>query len=286
MKANLRVGEASHAGPSCLIPFGCSNPSGLRNKESHVVELGPGVWMLSETQLSSVTQASSKQRLQSLGRASQRDIRVHHGVPAALRSNSLWAGAWSGVCTTSDWTSSSLTLPWPSGLYQLGRAQVIQHVIESLPLAPLTRELVLGRSGPRLIAGDLNHDADSLAEIQIWKQQGWVDAQTLAYTRWGRAVTPTCKGSTVRIMFSSRLRQQHCANTLRSRRCFKSIPWSLPSLPFLRHVSTSLPGRYQVKFLGSMLMCRPGRLVPVSSHQVRGLLMLGCVASRRSLRLV
>ena len=57
---------------------------------------------------------------------------------------------------------------------------------------------MLGRSGPRLIAGDLNHDADSLAEIQIWKQQGWVDAQTLAYTRWGRAVTPTCKGSTVR----------------------------------------------------------------------------------------
>ena len=138
VKANLRVGEASHPGPSCLIPFGCSNPSGLRNKESHVVELGPGVWMLSETQLSSVTQASSKQRLQSLGRASQRDIRVHHGAPAALRSNSLWAGAWSGVCTTSDWTSSSLTLPWPSGLYQLGRAQVIQHVIESLPVVTAT----------------------------------------------------------------------------------------------------------------------------------------------------
>ena len=53
----------------------------------------------------------------------------------------------------------------------------------------------MGRSGPRLIAGDLNHDAGSLCEVQIWRR---VEAQELALARWGREVCPTSKGAKVR----------------------------------------------------------------------------------------
>ena len=63
--ACCRVGEAAHPGPYAGSALGASNPSGIRGKEEHLVGLGPGIWALSETRLSSVTQASTKRRLPS-----------------------------------------------------------------------------------------------------------------------------------------------------------------------------------------------------------------------------
>ena len=97
-----RIGEASHPGPAELLRMGTSNPGGLRGKEAHVLGLGPGVWFMSETQLSVETQRSSKATLTSAGRQVERQIRVLHGAPAPLRAGSVWAGAWTGVTTISD----------------------------------------------------------------------------------------------------------------------------------------------------------------------------------------
>lgn len=65
-------------------------------------------------------------------------------------------------------------------------------------LDQLTKEIVLSRTGLRFITGDFNHDDRLLDSIEIWKQQGWVDAQTFAEHQWSREVTSTCKGRTVR----------------------------------------------------------------------------------------
>ena len=55
----LRVGEARHPGPELemdhLLTAGISKPGGVRNKEDLILALGPGLWTMTETQLSSVT---------------------------------------------------------------------------------------------------------------------------------------------------------------------------------------------------------------------------------------
>ena len=62
----------------------------------------------------------------------------------------------------------------------------------------LTQEIVLSRTGLRFITGDFNREEKLLDGIEIWKQQGWVDAQTYASEQWGREICATCKGKTVR----------------------------------------------------------------------------------------
>ena len=100
-------GEALNPGPQetlgDTVSFSFSNPSGLRNKEGHVVDLGPGVHAFSETQLSHVTQGSCARQLRSLARQQSRGVRVHFGAPAPLRIRSDWAGSWTGVATISDY---------------------------------------------------------------------------------------------------------------------------------------------------------------------------------------
>ena len=67
-------------------------------------------------------------------------------------------------------------------------------------LSTITKQLVLGRSGPRYVAGDFNHSPEELTEVQYWQSLGWVEVQTLASMRWQHQITPTCKHKTVRDM--------------------------------------------------------------------------------------
>lgn len=97
------------------------NPSGLRQKEPHTIELGPGIWGYSETQLSVHTFQTCQGRLRSLARQSQRRLWVHGGAPARLCSKSSWAGTWPGVMTTSDFPSHHVQLPWLSEESACGR---------------------------------------------------------------------------------------------------------------------------------------------------------------------
>ena len=220
--AGGRVGEASNPGPT-LLRVGTTNPTGIRGKEQHVIDHGPGIWHFSETQLSQITQQSSRATLQCLGRRANRHVRIHTGAPAPLRPGSSWAGAWSGVLTMSDFPSVSLGLPWPDGAFQTGRVSVTQHAVGSLsmvsanvygycsgpthpdstartnrPLTTLTEELVLGKTGVRIIAGDFNQDPANLEQVSLWLQQGWVECQSLAQRLWGRTPQPTCKHATQR----------------------------------------------------------------------------------------
>ena len=185
------------------------------------MELGPGVSLVSETQLSAATQKSCRGQLACLGRSNNRQVRTHFGAPAPLRAQSAWAGGWTGVATMSDFPSRPVRVPWPPGVYNTGRVAIAQHHIHSMPLltavvygvprsqahpcalveteqllAPLTKEVVLGRHGPRIIAGDFNHPSASLQDIALWKERGWQEIQDIARDRWGATIEKTCKGAT------------------------------------------------------------------------------------------
>ena len=213
-----RFGEAANPGPSNLVSFGTSNPSGLRTKESLAASHGVGVWHFSETQLSSVTLEQSTKTLRAITRAQHRDVRIFAGAHAPIRPSSTWAGAYTGVLTLSDFACRPIQLEWRHQSYHTGRVQALYHFIggvqvltaniygypqgntfsdsrarTELLLESLTHEIVLGRKGIRMICGDYNHWHESLQQTAIWKQQGWVEAQCLAQFRWQQAPVPTCK---------------------------------------------------------------------------------------------
>ena len=221
-----RFGEAENPGPTEAMGsfvLGTVNPTGVRNKEGLLTELGQGIWTVTETQLSSVTSRSSAICLKSLARQQGRQVRVMQGAPAPIRTHSDWAGGWTGVLCMSDYPSRQLQLPWGEGVFQSGRIMAAFHDIGGVPitgaviygypassshprareatdslLSDLTRQLMFGRTGPRYIAGDFNHDPSQLSEAQLWKEQGWCEVQSLAWRLWGQEPKPTCKQATQR----------------------------------------------------------------------------------------
>lgn len=215
------VGEADNPGPTLQI--GTTNTAGIRRKESHLLALGPGIWCVSETHLTDVTQRSSDATFRSLARDLNRSPKILYGAPVAPRANSNWAGTWSGVLTLSDVPARPLSLPWPSEVWSTGRVQASRHCVGSIPftianvygyavgptwpkahmltqtlLSTVTEEIVLGCSGPRLICGDLNCTSSSLEVFDVWRNHGWVSMQDFAASRWGWNIIPTCKKVTER----------------------------------------------------------------------------------------
>ncbi|CAE7342035.1 aquIMA [Symbiodinium sp. CCMP2592] len=159
----------------------------------------------------------------SVTRAQHRDVRIFAGAPAPLRPGSSYAGSWTGVLTLSDFPCRPVQLQWLHDSFHSGRIQTLHHFVNDTPiltanlygfprgrtytdararterlLETLTHELVLGRKGIRMIAGDFNHWHEHLHQVAIWKQQGWIEAQDLAAIRWQTPLVPTCKGSTHR----------------------------------------------------------------------------------------
>ena len=219
----FRYGEAQHPGPPLTVVISSSNPSGLRNKESLHLDWGPGIHSFSETQLSEITLGSARKVMQSQARALERQVRIHSGAAAPVRNHSTWAGSWTGVLQASDYPSRVFQVPWPSGLFESGRVLLCQHFPAQLPitvasvygypsgptwpqaqsmtdelLSSVTKHLILGQSGVRVVVGDFNHSTDSLTQCAVWRQHGWVEAQTLAAQLWGHVPQPTCKHSTHR----------------------------------------------------------------------------------------
>ena len=120
----------------------------------------------------------------------------------------------------SPFPSRPVQVRWPPQTLETGRVAILQHHVSDTPLLtavvygvpksqahpsafteteqilkPLTREIVFGRRGPRVIAGDFNHPAESSGEIAIWREQGWQEIQDLALARWSSQIEMTCKGA-------------------------------------------------------------------------------------------
>lgn len=114
-EGTIRYGEARHPGPigDDMLTVGVSNPGGVRQKEELMLELGPGIWSLAETQLSATTFKTSSHVLRQEGRKMNREVRFHGGSPAPLRQGSTWAGKWTGVAVMSDVPTQTLDVVGP-----------------------------------------------------------------------------------------------------------------------------------------------------------------------------
>ena len=210
-----RFGEASHPGPDPLLLISTSNPSGLRGKEPHWGEWPPGIHCFSETQLSGMSFPATGRAMRSIAMSQHRDVRVLSGAPVPLRTTSQWAGGWSGVLQASDFPCRATQLNWPADLFATARVMGAQHFVAGTQVtvytvygyAPgptwpdarqrtdamlsfLSKEVILGGVGLRLIVGDFNHGCDSLDEFQLWRRFGWQEAQCFASTHWHQSSDP------------------------------------------------------------------------------------------------
>ena len=152
-------------------------------KEAVVLEMGPG------SRIATICSDTEN--------VSRHSCQLGPGLPAPLRSQSTWAGSWTGVATFSDFASRPVRVQWPPEVYETGRVAITQHHVNALPLTtavvygvpqsqahpqalaeterilgPLTKELILGRHGPRVIAGDFNHPISALRDLGIWMENG------------------------------------------------------------------------------------------------------------------
>ena len=225
MDGTIRYGEAKNPGPTTgdLLTVGVNNPGGLRQKEDILLGMGPGIWAMTETQLSATTFKTCAGTLRTSGRALNRDVRFHGGAPAPLRHGSSWAGRWTGMAVLADFPTATLDVPWPMEHWDSGGVLMTRHWVNSLPvtlgtfygyahgptwpkatqlsdqlLETFTVELILGTKGVRMVAGDFNEEPGHLTQHQIWIRHGWREAQQVAEELFHHQPLATCKGATYR----------------------------------------------------------------------------------------
>ena len=66
------------------------------------------------------------------------------------------------------------------------------------PLGVLTKEIILGATGPRVIGGDFNVGPQELELFDYWRSLGWRSAQDYAEANWSQPKSFTCKHATER----------------------------------------------------------------------------------------
>ena len=213
-----RYGEARHPGPqqSQFLRLGVANTTGVRRKEANILEMGVGIWHLAETHLTSRTARTSKGILKHAALQQQRNVRCVTGAPAPIRSNSEWAGSWTGVALLADYPTSPMKVSWAQEHWDSARILMSRSWIGQLPitnvtfygfpssptwpkwkslsesiLTDVTRELVLGCGGVRTIAGDFNCAPGQLYQQKIWADLGWRSAQEVAEELFGHERCPT-----------------------------------------------------------------------------------------------
>ena len=214
-----RIGEASHPGPVCHI--GTSNPGGIRGKEMIYGQLPYGVWGIAETHLAQPGLRNTRSAFHRAGKEYHRHLTVLPGALVPLRSRSATTGTWAGVMTIGDLILRPVHVNWPNNEYLDGRVQLTEcwlgpfsftgALLYGWPSGPtypqalhdtnamletVVKELVISKTGPRYIMGDLNHAAAELPAIELLKAYGWVEIQELGHQRGDWEPIATCRGAT------------------------------------------------------------------------------------------
>lgn len=221
---SCRVGEARKPGPEWQIAV--ANTNGLNSRAFSLVDSPYEVWLFSETHL---TKTGAKVFWSNLRGTSSGFVSFLTGCPVAPRSESSEIGQWSGVGVLSKFPARRLPHAWSPSAYNSGRLVcsafcafdlwVSGVVVYGTPTGPthlkgkeVTNDLLaqaLDRieqsTGPRFIAGDFNHDWDTLEVIAKMHRLGYRDIQDLHAERTGCLPQATCRGKTRRdFLFVSR----------------------------------------------------------------------------------
>ena len=258
-----RYGEAQNPGP--MFHIGTTNPGGIKGKEMIYGQLPMGTWGIAETHLAQPGLRGVRSAFQRAGREYQRTFSLLPGAMVSLRNRSDTTGTWSGVMTVSDAILRPIQVNWPNNEHACGRVQMVQCwwgpfaltgvTIYGWPSGPthphavadtnalletVVKELVISRTGPRYIVGDLNHPASQLPVLTILKSYGWQDVQELGFQRGSWTPIPTCKGSTTidYVLISPELvpyYKQTCSLPWFADHVVLSAEFDLPVLPEVHH---------------------------------------------------
>lgn len=180
---------------------------------------GPSIWGVAESHLSSPGISQFQRELKY--HASQ--IHYHAGAPAPLRTIAPTAigGKQVGVGFLTTCPSRALVRTWSQeqhdsarilahtfayqnqwihGAIFYGKAskaaspEVRQETDEALAL--LTTRIVRTMTGKRFIMGDFNQLPNSLSQPKLWYELGWREVQSLALSKLGIPIRPTCHRTT------------------------------------------------------------------------------------------
>eukprot|EP00438_Fugacium_kawagutii_P002896 Skav223707 [mRNA] locus=scaffold2379:70914:75548:+ [translate_table: standard] len=223
--ACIRIGEASHPGPSqSEEPFviGCANSTGLLGKAALSSQL-PGlasqqaIWGFSETHL---TAKGVEQFQKDLRFSTNRKQHFIPGAPANHLSSSSGSigGDARGVGFLTNVAGRPLTHDWDDNSWTTGRLQAAafhsgalwfrigiaygfahnSHTARTKAqtnhlLGLLTRRIVAQSHGPRIIMGDWNMALCDVEWTQMWKDHGFFDLQEFAHLRWSQDIQYTYK---------------------------------------------------------------------------------------------
>lgn len=213
----LRLGEASHPGPADSSTWTCGifNPSGLTTKIDYLSGVEGDILLGSETHL---TRSGIARLRQGLKVHRSHLCYVVPGAPCAQRVQAD-AGTYAGVVALSAYPARPLPHAIDPEIFQSARVLVcgiavrqmwiqvglaygfpnsVQHINRTYRTECLLDELITrvacqGR-GPRIVAGDFNHAAHELLQLQRLRDLGFVEIQDLAACQWGHEVQPTSAG--------------------------------------------------------------------------------------------
>ena len=222
---SCRIGEATCPGPVASWTISACNPSGLNGKTFAFLDDPADVVLLSETHLTGL----GRQGFVGALRAAQSPLtHMITGHPVPTRHTASQVGQWSGVGILSRFPLRSLPHQWDPLTYESSRLCIgavccnglwvhicveygtptggtqprAKQVTDHLLFCALDRLTAL--PGPKILAGDFNHDWDSLEAVRALHALGYKDAQDLHQLRTGTFPQATCKQKTRRdFMFLS-----------------------------------------------------------------------------------
>ena len=217
--STIRIGEASHPGPSGEWSLGTFNPTGLTTKIDVVSRVKGDIWGITETHLS-----YEGYRKFCHGMRCQKTL-YSHMVPGSHcqpRARSIEVGNFSGVMCLSKWPTRVLPHDLDSQWVNSSRAQVFGCCVQNLwvtlgvaygfphssyhkhprfqteqLLEGLVDRVALQCSGPRVVMGDFNWQSHELTQLRRLESLGFKDLQQLASEWWGIKPKPTGRGDKI-----------------------------------------------------------------------------------------
>lgn len=209
-----RVGEAANPGP--IARLGVCNPTGLGKKLDVTADMPGETWVVSETHL---TKSGVDKFCKGLRSLRSPYVGLVHGAPCQ-QGKSEHSGQYSGVMLMHKGPARPLPHKFSRESFETSRIQVagfLAHnvwiqvgMLYGVPksakhkhpahqtdvlLEQLVDRVACQSSGPRVIAGDINHSEQELSQLRRLRSLGFREAQEVALHKWGQPEQATGRGS-------------------------------------------------------------------------------------------
>ena len=218
----MRVGEARNPGPPGeLFHIGTVNPTGLLGKGEVVSRLPKGAWGVTESHLTVPGVRRFRSELSFVD--SQWHYHATDHAPLTSQSMGCVGGKAVGVGLLSSYPSRNLQCDFDAATRKEARIHAsavcingiwvkigtfygyayhalyseVQNKSDNL-LAQLVDRIVYQSHGPRVICGDFNQAYDTLPQVKVLLDAGFVELQHFAQQKWKQPIENTCKGKSVK----------------------------------------------------------------------------------------